>query len=69
MLLWKTFARISKGLYESAAEVRENAHEWIGEAEIAGEANGWASISLTNQKIVDALMESLKGGGSIPIEA
>jgi hypothetical protein len=48
--------------------VPENASEWAADTELVKEANQLASISLTNQKVVDALMESIeKGCASVDI--
>jgi hypothetical protein len=62
VLLWRTFGRISRGLDGASVDVSDCATEWAGDTELTKEANEWASISLTNQKVVDALMESLENG-------
>jgi hypothetical protein len=60
--MWQTVGRIAKGLDETSAEAAEGANGWTGDDTLAKEANGWASISMTTQKVVDALMESIEKG-------
>lgn len=44
------------------AETGGKPSHWAGDTDLTKEANGLASDILTNQKIVDALIESLENG-------
>ena len=63
VLLWKTFQSIATHLDTAAAGTSSS--EWKGDsAETTQQANHWGTMSLLNQKVVDALMQSIAENGS-----
>mmetsp|Transcript_44377 Transcript_44377/g.106920 ORF Transcript_44377/g.106920 Transcript_44377/m.106920 type:complete len:262 (-) Transcript_44377:278-1063(-) len=61
VLLWKTFQSIARRL--DAAPT--GASDWKGDTtESTLEANKWGTMSLLNQKVIDALMKSIAEDGS-----
>jgi hypothetical protein len=60
VLLWKTFQSIARRL-----DATPGASEWKGDTtESTIEANKWGTMSLLNQKVIDALMKSIAEDGS-----
>jgi hypothetical protein len=57
VLLWKKFGEICIALDNDSSAAVEGG--WAGDEALVKEANEWAATSLTNQKIVDSLMESI----------
>jgi hypothetical protein len=56
---------ISKGMNQLTKDAGASPDAWSGEDELIKQANRWASISMTNQKVIDALMESLNRGCAV----
>jgi hypothetical protein len=68
VLLWKNFAKLARYIDAAPGAGSSKSTEWAGESELAKEANGLVSMTLMNQKVLDALMESIeKNCAPIPI--
>jgi len=65
VLMWKNFARISKGIDATANE--KEIKGW-GVSDLSMEGDSLALVTLENQMILDALMKSANAGGkSVPV--
>lgn len=60
VLLWKNFAKFARCIDAAPGAGTSNYTEWVGESELIKEANGLVSMTMMNQKVLDALMESIE---------
>jgi hypothetical protein len=60
VLLWKNFAKFARYIDAAQGSGSSNSSKWAGESELIKEANGLVSMTMMNQKVLDALMESIE---------
>eukprot|EP00980_Cylindrotheca_fusiformis_P021366 scaffold8240_cov133-Cylindrotheca_fusiformis.AAC.11 len=68
VLLWKKFQSIARSLDGATIDSPSENEGWrADDTQDLSRINEWASISRTNQAVIDALMQSIKTGGVINI--